>query len=272
MGPFVVKSPLQASPFLVLAGVAPFVARERARLRVLLVPAGALLASLALRANLPLAYALGFPFLHLRYVIPAIALLVVAAVAVLRDVGTSKHAVAVGVAVALGAGFALARGDDDFSLLRRLFLLDGTLVLAALAAFLVLRRRSSAARLAVAAALGIGLAVNVAVDGRALAALRRDLDARVDAVARLTPQRFALLGGPDEIDPVLALRASREVEYLDFYEVADWADARRIVDHWTQAGIPVFLLWKRGWAIDIPWPDARWEPVEPAIALFKWSP
>lgn len=262
-GAFVVKSPLESSPFLALAAIAPFVAPSP-RLRVVVFPSIALFAAIALRANLPLVHALGYPFLHLRHVVPAAPLLVVLAVAAMRALPfASRDALLMAGVVGLSTAWLV--GDaSDASLLRRLFLLRATLLVGgAAAAATVLRARDrrlprAAATLA-ACAVGLAVAVNVAVDVRALVAQARTLDARVADLAAVAPRRFALVGWHDELDPLLSLRASRDVEYLDLSELDDPADALVRVRAWQREGTPVYLAPPPDGRIDLPG-DLAFEP------------
>lgn len=268
LGPYVVKSLLQGSPILLLA-----VQRGR---HWLLLPPAALLASLALRAPMSSSFALGFPFLHMRYLLVAMPPLAILTVIALRDLPWRRaHAVG-GAAVALALGGWLALHDSDASPARRQLLLHASLVLAAAtllayAAWRVvptIRRGLFAATLATLA-LAYGGAVTLGVDLAALVRARNHDDARLDRIAARTPARFALIGWPVELDPVLALRATRDLQYADLYELTDLSTIPAVVAHWEQEGRPVYALLP---AHATPsWPSLRLAPIDPAAGLYRVS-
>jgi hypothetical protein len=274
LGPFAVKSMLQGSPFLALAFVGAWVLPDRPqRVVAVMLPPVALLALLALRGNLPLVHALGFPFLNLRYVAPAVPALTVVAVAVARHVRLG----AVGWVALLATGVAACLylyGGDDLPLPRRLLLLRVTLLVglgAAVLAVLTRRRprvgRSAAMLSGIAFALGV--AASSVVDDVAVWRLKVAQEDLLVRVERQVPARFALVGWPNQIDPVLSLRASRDVEYIDLYESHDWGNFRMMIDRWEASGRPVFTVFPVNTPVHSPWPDVWWEPVDLEVALFR---
>lgn len=282
-GPFVIRSLLQEAPVVLLAILAPVVVRrDRVRTILLALPVAALFATLSMRANLPTVYAIGYPFLHLRYLFAAMPLLVVLAVASLRPLPWRPWHVPAVLAGAVLAGLWLARYPDDMAYARRLVILRGTLVVAAaatLATWFAHRRNGAWRALAVgsvAAACALGLAINTAIDLREVRAGIARADARLDRVAARTPQRFALIGWAREIDTPLALRASRDIEYADMYESKEPLHSPHIhalLHHWTAAARPIFALLPTHVKWDVsPWPDYDLVLVDPATNLFAVRP
>ena len=88
-------------------------------------------------------------------------------------------------------------------------------------------------------------------------------------MAGATPERFALIGFDDQIDPALTLRAERDVEYLDLGELATVAEARQVILWWHRRGRPVFVIFPAGEAPGSPWPDLILEPVQPGVGLLR---
>ncbi len=279
LGPFAVRAALQCTPALLLATLAgattPRASDRRAALLVGLACA-ALLASLALRANLPLAFALGYPFLSLRYLTPALPLLAALAVMATHALPWRRAHLALGVALALALTAYLWRFSDDLAMPRRMLLLRGTLAVSA-GAFLALarvqgRRGAGLAALAVTAAFATGFAVTAAVDLRESVRNRDESQRFMEGLARSLPARFALVGFAPEIDPALGLRATRDVNYFDLYESLDWAAARAVMTRWWAEGRPVFVLQPAGRPYPSPRPDLRLEPVDPTRGLYRALP
>ena len=278
-GPFAVRAALQSTPALLLAtlagAAAPRTADRRAALLVGLACA-ALLASLALRANLPMAFALGYPFLSLRYLTPALPLLAALSVMATHALPWRRAHLALGVALGLGLTAYLWRFPDDLAMPRRTLLLRGTLALAA-GAFLALarvqgRRGAGLAAIAVTAVFATSFAVTAAVDLRESARNRDDSQRFMDGLARSLPARFALVGFAPELDPVLGLRATRDVNYFDLYESLDWADARAVMTRWWAEGRPVFVLQQAARPYPSPRVDLRFEPVDATRGLYRAVP
>lgn len=278
-GPFAVRALLQCTPALLLATLAGAVASRaqvRRELAVLGLACAALLASLALRANLPMAFALGYPFLALRYVTPALPLLACLAVVATRELPWRRAHLAVGAALAAGVALWLWQYDDDHDHARRWLLLRGTLASAG-AAFVLLARSlapRASARWAQAAAgaatvtFALGFAVAVAVDLRESARNRDEGQRYMDALARRLPRRFALIGFAPELDPALGLRGARDVEYFDLYESIDWRPVREVTAHWLAEGRPVFVLTPPARPYPSPMPGYRFEAVDAARGLY----
>jgi hypothetical protein len=279
LGPFAVRAALQCTPALLLATLAgaatPRASDRRAALFVG-VACAALLASLALRANLPMAFALGYPFLSLRYLTPALPLLAALSVTATHALPWRRAHLALGITLALCLTAYLWRFSDDLAMPRRMLLLRGTLLVSA-GAFLALarvhgRRGAGLAAIAVTAAFATGFAVTAAVDVRESVRNRDDSQRFMDGLARSLPRRFALVGFAPELDPALGLRATRDVNYFDLYESLDWADARAVMTRWWAEGRPVFVLQAVGRPYPSPRPDLRFEPVDTARGLYRALP
>ncbi len=300
-----VKALLQGSPFLVLAllsrarppdpSLEPCPDRPAGRLpgadaeslgwrrlpsdpeRLLVAaPVAGLLGALVLRANLEWDFALGHPFLHLRYLLPATPLLAVLAVAAVRRLPWDLWHLA--AALASGALLRMAlEGAADAALWRRLVLLRGSLLVAAaaLAAVLAARRRAGRWRPVAcwtfAGAVGLAAGVTLGVDYPASVAFRDRANGQVAAVAAATPGRLALIGYPVPLDAVLTLRAERDVEYADLGELEDWVEAGGVVRWWLDQERPVYALLpvpETPGPPESPWADLVFEPVEgPAYEL-----
>jgi hypothetical protein len=272
LGGFVIKSLLQSSPWASLLLLAGFARPAEGRAKLLVVaPAVALGASLVLRAGMPLRHALGYPYLHYRYVAPMLPLLAVLAAGAMRAMRWSRIDWSLLAAIALCVGVWLWHGLDDEPLTRRLLLLRVTLLLALAAPVATWwsRRRASARSLSLcanaiaAAACGLAIAVNLGLDLPRLLRLRRENDAAVDRVAVHTPTRFALIGWGRLVDPVLALRHDRDIEYADLYEVEDWTGIRALLERWARDDRPVFTISPWG----VPWPNVRVVPIDAAMGL-----
>jgi hypothetical protein len=283
LGPFVVKSLLQCTPVTLLAVFAVTQTRERfTRHAVVLVGLSCLglLISLALRANLPVAFALGYPFLYLRYVVPALPLTTALVAVSVRSLPWRRAHLALGGLVAVAMMYTLSRWSHDDASTRRVLLLRVPLVVAAVA--FVLTARALAARgdarhtltqhlatVSVTLAIAASVAVSLGVDLREVMNVRRDHEQRVQAIARQLPVRFALVGYPVEIDPVLELRATRDVEYIDLYETRDWAVVRALYDVWTRARRPVFVLQPPQVPYASPMPDLCFVAIDRSRGLYR---
>jgi hypothetical protein len=276
LGPFAVKSLLQCAPVLAAALTAA-VSGEHARRVALAValPACALLGSLLLRGEVTLVFAVGFPFLDLRYVTPTLPLLAAFTVLALRHLPWRPRDVVALVALAALFIAWATHTRDDLSLLRRVVLLRGTLLAAALAFVTATRARTdpsprahALARRAALVAAALSAGVCLGVDLPAWAAERRRHDAFSDRVAALTPQRFAVIGlaGPLGVSELAALRAGRDLQYVDIEEVGGrFERLRPLVDHWTAEARPIFLVMPPDFTA--PWSDYEVVPVDPTIKL-----
>ena len=283
LGPFAVRALLQCTPALLLATLAGTVvsrAHSRREVALLGLACAGLVASLALRANLPMAFALGYPFLSLRYVTPALPLLACLAVVATRQLPWRRAHLVAGSVLAAGVALWLWRYGDDLALARRWFLLRGTLATAALAFVLVARStapRSSArwARAAAAAAtvaFALGFSVTAAVDLREAVRNRDESQRYMDGLARRLPPRFALIGFAPELDPALGLRGTRDVEYFDLYETLDWQPVRAVTAHWLAERRPVYVVMPPARAYASPMPGYRFEAVDAARGLYAVRP
>ncbi|MEI8256738.1 MAG: hypothetical protein WCJ30_13770 [Deltaproteobacteria bacterium] len=275
LGPYAVKSLLQCTPALILAPLGVFaVTPARRPIAVLIgLPCLAMIVSLALRANLPTAFGLGFPFLSLRYVYPMIPLLAVLAVAAVHDRGWEAWHTLVAVLLACALGFWISRKPDDNPVALRFILLRGTLLVGAVSALIIARPTAPhrAALAVVALVFGLGGAVTLGRDLRSMVQIRNDSDSRMLADARLTPQRFALVGWPPDIDPVLALRTQRDLVYADLYESQNWANFRVLIDRWTAEERPIYAMFPVASTMRSPWPQVRFDPVDRTLGLYRIS-
>ena len=278
-GPYVIRSALQCTPILVLVPFLRVKDADARRLAVLLgLPSLMLTGACVLRANEPAAYAVGFPCVYLRYTVPALAPLLILAVGSVRVLPfRQKHAV-VGVAIACLCIALLARGTDA-PIWRRAFLLYGTLVTASAAVFAFWRAQTSdtqvdraRATYAVTFACALGFGVTLGGTIPAVQSMRDLDDGRVDEIASHLPARFAFVGWPIELDTPLALRATHDVQYMDFYEDRPedgWRPFRKMIDIWTDEGRPIFALWPRETKIESPWPDVVFEEIDTKEKLFR---
>jgi hypothetical protein len=276
LGPYVIKSLLQSAPWVLLLLLASFAGAAGRRARPLLAaPALALLASLLLRAPMPLAHALGYPYLHYRYLVPMVPVLAVLSAVAVRSMRWSWVDGSLLAAIALVVGGWLFQGQDDDPLLRRLLLLRVTLLLALAAPAALwwsLRRghapaRAFCARGIVGAACGVAVALNLGLDLPALLRLRRENDALLDRVSAHTPPRFALIGWGRLVDPLLALRRTRDIEYADLYEARDSSGARALLERWAREERPVYTLLPPDVGLDTPWPDVELTSVDAEVGL-----
>jgi hypothetical protein len=276
-GPWVVKSTLQCTPLLILALALPKLEpRKRHEAFALLAPCVALYGYLVLRANLPLHSALGFPWVYIRYTLPGLPMLLTAALLVARETlpDSRKWIVAGAVAFVSGAWSLLIR--DDESLGAQVALLVLPLLIGALALGAVLARRrgllsSGRAELAVAAAAGISVGSSAFHDLHANIRGKAWCDYRHDVMARIAPQRFALLGYLPPMEPALSMRAERDVEYGDLFQVDDWGAAGPAIERWWADRRPIFFLndlRDTGMPVS-PWPGFVIETVDQPAHVFR---
>ena len=271
-GPYLVKSSLQVMPALALAVFAPFSTdRDRRSTLALGLPCVGLLLAVTLRANQPGAFAYGFPFVNIRYVAPALSLLAAMCIAAIRDLPwRRRHGALLVGAFVLSAAW-LGQWPDDGPLARRVALLYGSLVISGVAVvcvFAVHRKWRPLVRWGELAAgtsvlaIGWGLATWLAVDFPALRQMHRACEDRLDLVSRVLPSRSAVIGAPYEIDPPLALRASRDIEYGDLYEATNLVNVPALVEHWSAENRPVYFLAPAGTPAITRWAGFRVELVD----------
>ncbi len=281
-----VKSLLQSCPALLLSLIVPIGRRgPAARTLIILLPIVGLFANLALFGRFPGANAFGWPYVLLRYTIPAAPLLSVLVIDVVASVRWRAVHVAIGLGVALGGIFFFLTAMDDASLLRRVLELRVTLVIGLAALVLVaLARRierralAEAAVVCAAMALGASSAVSMGVDTRVLTGVALLLDARVEKLAKITPERFALVGYGPVADPVLTLRAERDINYIDLLEAKNgsWENFRILIDLWAADERPIFGVFPNDIMPPFKWPYASWdvpaERVDASYELWKIGP
>ncbi|MCK5796407.1 MAG: hypothetical protein KAI47_04450 [Deltaproteobacteria bacterium] len=127
-------------------------------------------------------------------------------------------------------------------------------------------------RLAGAAALfafAFSLVVTPTRDLRAIAGILTDKDRIVTKVANKTPMSFAIIGWPQDVDHVLALRNRRDIEYADLFEAPDDASIRRLLSHWFKAGRPVFAFTPRGRPQPPWWQSLHPRVVDSSLGLYR---
>jgi hypothetical protein len=271
---------MQSAPAIALA-LAARASDDQSRRRIALVAAaaGALYLSLSMRAGVQTIFALGFPFVSLRYVSPAIPLLLVLAIVAVEEAGWRHWHLLAAAVLATAIAVWLARTPNDLAHARRVFLLRIVPFGGLVAVLLTIRfsSRSPETRedrlgrsVAIAAAIvfAFGVGVTTGVDGRAVFDVRAGNDARVDALARVAPRRFALVGWPPEIDTPLALRASRDIVYADLYESENWANFRTLIDRWSAEQRPIFAMWPND-AVVSPWQEVVFMPVDRSQHIYR---
>jgi hypothetical protein len=240
MGPWVVKSTLQASPFLALAALV----RPTRKMLVLGLPIIALYSYFAMRANIGLLQAIGFSWVHLRYTVPALPLFAVMAVGVVREERPPPWIASDAACVLMTFLLSTGEGDErEHAYSRHLVLLVLPLVLAASSVVLSLLRRRGlvagrVAGIVVALACGASVAAGLAHDWRSIRLGKIYCHWRLDDAAQLLPQRFALLGSGTATDNFLALRAERDVQYAQIEE----GDCAPVIEHWLAEDRPVYYV------------------------------
>lgn len=278
-GPAVVKALLQGAPFLALAPLARPQGAEARRLAWLCAAAAAgHWTMLALRQGVDGPLALGWPFAHLRYNLPGLLPLTLLACATIdaRRPGRSSWLLAAATALIVGGWLASGRGDLDG--LRRIVLLRGSLMvaIAAVGAEVLARlggdpSRRRVAGGAAAVALGLSAAINLGGDLTLFGRMRASADRRLDELAAVSPGRVALVGMSADLDPVLALRASRDVVYLDLAEVRTPAEFDAVLRHWEGESRPVFALVSARVAAALATRGLSAEPVLPSLFRLRRS-
>jgi hypothetical protein len=101
--------------------------------------------------------------------------------------------------------------------------------------------------------------VTLGVDTARTVGDARTLDRRLDRFAALVPQRFALAGWGPDTDPLLALRAERDVHYIDLVETTSWDGFRQIMDQWADDGRPIYGAFPTDATPRFRWPYADWD-------------
>ena len=263
-GGWTVKSLLQCTPLLALAPLAVKRAAPGKRWAVvaLLGPAAALILSLVLRANLSYVDAIGWPWVYIRYLMPAFPALVVASVVVVEDLawGPKDAALALVLGTVLATGFFVSQSDT--ALLKRVLVLVAPLLGAAFAVAATLGRARlgpRAACLGVSLTIAMGFSAAIGHDLRANVDVKSACDRYVDHVDATVPRRFALIGWLGQFDVALSTTATHDVEYGDLMRLARWEDVRPLLDHWRAADRPIFLV--AGGPIASAWPDVTIDPI-----------
>ena len=281
VGDWVLKSALQSTPAFALVFVLPRMSLvRRHKLVVLLLPCVALVAALTLRANLEIGIAIGTSWVYMRYVLPAVPMLAVAAFVVVEEVRPRTWAwlLAVPVGAALCAFLLLDDNDNAaHGLLRQVLLLRVTLGVALVALVLVLlaRRRPAVAQIAgaaVALVVTTSFAVSFGHDFRASLDTKHYADWRADTAAALLPTKFGLFGRAWAMDQILALKVTRDVQYADDSMTKQPADVRPVLDYWASDGRPAYYVQLfQDPAPVSPWPDLVFERIDPVQPIWKVS-
>jgi len=278
LGPHAIKSLLQSSPVVAVALAGVYASRRDRRIAWIIgLPAIAVLASLVLRGQVTLLYAIGYPYMDLRYVTPMLPFLVALVVAAVHRMGWRPRHLVLLVGLSLVAFVWCARAPNDVPYMRRLVILRGTLVAAAMAYLATVYARvhdgalvRAAARGSVVVAVALAVGVDLGIDLRGWISDRRSHDAISARIGAVTPQKFALLGvaGPGGIDPASSLRVSRDLQYADIGEVwGDFNRFRRLVDYWESEQRPVFVVIGPGFVS--PWPDYTAELRDSYVSLYR---
>ena len=208
--------------------------------------------------------------------LPALPLLVVLGVGAVRELPWSwKHVVLV-AALTVAFAVTLNQAPDDGPYWRRLLILRGTLafgggalILGGIAHTHLARAWRHAAAIAAAAALACGIAVTMLIDFRVTRLMQGEHARKVDHFALLTPQRFALVGWASDIDTVLALRATRDVEYIDLTESDGWLELRQMIDRWSNDRRPIFAVLPSD--VRSPWMDVAFDLVDAHDHVYRIS-
>jgi hypothetical protein len=269
-GGFIVKSLLQCTPILAIAPLAARLKGGRSWTAMfLLAPSLAMFASLLLRANLSNVDAIGWPWVYVRYTIPALPMLVVASVAVLEDAGLGAREAWIGLGFSLVMAVALRVASDDALLARRVMLLVLPLAVGAAAtcvAAMASARDTRLGRAILAITVGTGIALGVGNDYLANAAVKSGCDGLVDRFSDAMPQRFALVGVLGQFDVLLSTAATRDVEYADLLRIPNYESIRPLLDYWRADRRPIYLLSLS--APLAPWPDVAYAPVKGIDNLY----
>ena len=279
-GPWVTKATLQCSPIFFLVFALLFRARMPARkmqqLGTIALPCFALYVYLALRGNLGLASALGYPWVYTRYTMPALPMLALLAVFELRRLAVGRVACIVAIVGGLTELAWLEGSRNDEDLARQYVLLLLPLVAGGLACILSAASRRATALLPVAtvvtmATLGIGFGQSLGHELHANIEGKGYCDWYSDLLRKNTPARFAVFGALGPIDPVLAVRAERDVEYADINQLSSITEIRGLLDHWLATGRPVFYVTEPQ-PVTSPWPDMEFRPVGDTQRIWKVVP
>jgi hypothetical protein len=279
-----IKSLFQSSPFLLSAVLAGYgFSGRKGRALLVLAPVLGLCVSLSLFARFKPPYTFGDPYVLLRYAIPATPFLSVLAADVLCRLPLRRWHVAGVIVTATVGALALALQATDASFATRYFLLRVTLILAfatvaatAWSSHDPSPKRMSAAALVATACLSCSAAVTWGSDTATLARVQISLDRDVAALARNTPNRFALVGYGPQTDHVLTLRAERDINYIDLLEGPSWDNFRVLIDLWADDNRPVYGIFPNDTEPPFRWPYADWDVratlIDSRLNLWRISP
>lgn len=280
--PWLTKSTLQCTPILFLALFVPRVsARQKQMLAIVLAPCLALYTYLGLRGNLPLWSGLGVPWVYIRYTLPGLPMLLVAAMLVIKEAKFRARDALVALAVGAVLTVVLVSDGWDGPLYRQVLVLVVPIIATVIAAACVVEQRrgrvsATVTGLAIAATIGIGIGIGAGHDLRAHIAGKNYCDMRADAMRRATPERFGMFGYHPTLDPVLAVTMERDAEYGDMAEgrqdLDGWQHIRPLVDHWFAEDRPVFMVADRFATVPPPWPDVTVEPVDKRAKIYRIRP
>lgn len=280
VGPWVLKAALQSTPVLALVFVLPrMTLLQKHKMLTVLLPAAALFFYLPLRGNLPITPALGWAWVYMRYTLPGLPLLLVAALAVVREVRPGRWAWAASLLLGLAVFLFLQRrlGDDGAeAAARHVVLLAAPLALALVGIVsVVLHRRGllrrEVAAAALAALVGLSFAIGIGHDYPSHPSRRAFSEHKLASVRGVFPQRFAMIGLHWMMDQMLGLRLERDIEVGDLAQVqGDIRNARPLLDYWLAEGRPIFYI-----AGDeaptppaSPWPDLEYRLVDAENRVF----
>jgi hypothetical protein len=277
-GPWTIKSTLQCTPIIVVVCALPFLRldpRTRAKVILTLAPAVALYGYLTLRGNIELSAALGYPWVYIRYTMPALPMLVAASFVTLGQAPLTWRHAGLSTLIAIATASTLLFDDTDAPLYRRVLVLAIPCVVALVALACVLlvrfhRLNAGWATMAIALACGLGVGIGTGHDLRANVLGKRYCDYRVDLMARLAPRRFAVFGALPAMETVLALRAERDVEYADLGQLDDVREVRPLLQRWFDDGRPVFLVVDR--PATSPWTDIVYEVLDEHEHIYAVRP
>ncbi len=251
LGGALIKSAFQTSPILVLVflvGLTKTPSRQKA---MILAPLSAMILAICVsRTAIPKAFALGYPFISMRYLLPGLPLAAIAAVSVMRELPWRWwHWAIVAATIAVGGVCFTSLSPQVY--FYRVVALRVSLGLALVTPFAVLyalKRRSLSGSAWVAITLGYSLASVGAIDWPAFRSAYDQVRADRWAIEMHLPKRAALVGFPRDLDPIIAAKSSRDLQYLDLHETmnSDPQSLFKVINYWLyEDHRPVYWLQSR---------------------------